>query len=115
MNNLRLTVALLAMGASSFAIAQGMGMGMGMGGGPLPAFEEVDTNDDDMVSREELGAVIPARGVERVFSTFDADKDDQLNATEYAARAQGQGMGMGQAPTTPAGESSDASESDETG
>jgi len=74
---------LLAYGPAVFGQAMGMGMGA-----PLPAFSELDTDDDGKVSKEELGAAIPERGVNRVFGNFDKDEDGFLSKEEFDARTQ---------------------------
>jgi hypothetical protein len=73
---------LLAYGPAVFGQAMGMGMGA------LPAFSELDADDDGKVSKEELGAAIPERGVTRVFANFDKDEDGFLSKEEFDARAQ---------------------------
>lgn len=61
-------VSLMIVGFSAAAVAQG-----------LPAFEEVDTNGDGMISQEEAAAV---EGLD--FASADTNQDGSLDRAEYA-------------------------------
>ncbi len=61
-------VSLLILGFAGGAVAQS-----------LPAFEEVDTNGDGVISEEEAQAV---EGLD--FATADANQDGQLDRAEWA-------------------------------
>lgn len=61
--------ALLIFGFASAAFAQSM-----------PAFEEVDTNDDGKISQEEAAAI---EGFD--FATADTNQDGSLSREEYEA------------------------------
>ena len=93
MKSIRLIAAAAALSFSSFVNAQdaamggGMGMGMGMGMSiRLPAFADIDKSGDGKVSKEELGALVPARVVERMFGNLDSDDDGSLSEEEFTAR-----------------------------
>lgn len=64
----RLTVGLLALGFSAGALAQ-----------DLPDFEEVDQNDDGMISEDEAAEV---EGLD--FETADTNQDGSIDRVEYA-------------------------------
>ncbi len=64
----RLLIGLLAFGFSAGAIAQEM-----------PDFEEVDQNDDGMISQEEAAEV---EGLD--FATADTNQDGSIDRVEYA-------------------------------
>lgn len=64
----RLAIGLLAFGFSAGALAQG-----------LPEFEEVDQNDDGMISQEEAASV---EGLD--FATADTNQDGSIDRVEYA-------------------------------
>jgi hypothetical protein len=66
-----LPVALLIAGFSGAALAQ------------LPAFEEVDANQDGVISQEEAAAI---EGLD--WATADANQDGQLDQAEYDALGQ---------------------------
>ena len=61
--------ALLLLGISSIALAQ-----------EAPAFEEVDTNNDGQISREEAAAI---EGFD--FASADKDQNGSLSREEYEA------------------------------
>lgn len=64
----RLLIGLMALGFSAGALAQGM-----------PEFEEVDQNDDGMISEEEAAEV---EGLD--FATADTNQDGYIDRVEYA-------------------------------
>lgn len=65
-----LAISLLALGFTGFAAAQGQ----------LPAFEEVDSNGDGLISADEAAAV---EGLD--FVTADANQDGAIDRDEYSA------------------------------
>lgn len=71
--NARVSVTLLALGFAAVALAQEQ----------APAFEEVDTNSDGMISQEEAAQV---EGLD--FATADANQDGQLDRQEYQSATQ---------------------------
>jgi hypothetical protein len=68
MNKLTLLLT-TTIGTASLALAQG-----------LPAFEEVDTNQDGSISRDEASVV---EGLD--FDSIDANQDGLVSPEEYAA------------------------------
>lgn len=70
----KVCLVLSVLGFSGIVLAQG----------PLPPFEEVDSNSDGQISMEEAAAI---EGLD--FATADTNQDGALDAEEYAA-AQGQ-------------------------
>ncbi len=69
----KISVMLVALGFSGAALAQG-----------APSFEEVDANQDGMISQEEASAV---EGLD--FATADSNQDGQLDRSEYEAATSG--------------------------
>ena len=69
----KLSITLLALGFAGAALAQ-----------DAPSFEDVDTNQDGQISREEAAAV---EGLD--FSTADSNGDGSLDRIEYQAATSG--------------------------
>ena len=69
----KISVMLVDLGFSGAALAQG-----------APSFEEVDANQDGMISQEEAAAVV---GLD--FATADTNQDGQLDRSEYEAASSG--------------------------
>ncbi len=90
----RVMVTLLALGFSAIAFAQQSS---------APPFEQVDTNNDGMISRAEAAKV---EGLD--FSQADTNNDGHLSRQEYdAATGQGQSSGsQGAQGGLPQGQSS---------
>ena len=70
--NTKLVTTVLALGISSFALAQN-----------APAFEEVDTNGDGSVDRQEASVI---EGID--FAAADANQDGRLSREEYEAASE---------------------------
>lgn len=70
--NTRLLVTAFALGFSGFALAQ-----------DAPSFEDVDTNGDGSIDRQEASVV---EGID--FATADANQDGALDREEYEAARQ---------------------------
>ena len=85
-------MALTAIGLAPLALAQGMGGGMGMGMGLTAPFADVDADGDGNITQEELGAVVPAQVVERLFTTWDVDDSGGISEDEFNNRG---AAGMG--------------------
>jgi len=70
---MRKSIGLVALLIAGAALAQGA----------MPSFEEVDTNSDGQISREEAQTI---EGLD--FATADTNQDGSLSRAEYQAAAQ---------------------------
>lgn len=87
----------LAFGAAQFASAQDAGTPPSMESSPTdqPSFDQIDSDGDGQVSREEAAAA----GLSVDWGSADSDGDGQLNQDEYdQATGTGGGGGMGGSP-----------------
>lgn len=91
----------LSVSLSVYAAGKGnnqMGMGMGMGMSQAPVFEDIDTNQDGLISKEEFEAFQTQRQEQRkeegrlmknsaysegMFERIDADQDGFVDVDEF--------------------------------
>lgn len=82
MNNKLISAVVVAtvLGSTTFAVADDGGNGHRKG--PMLSIEEMDTNGDQMISKEEIAAHAKSR-----FDTVDTNGDGKLSTEEMAANA----------------------------
>ena len=84
MKALKIGLALISLLAFSMgASAQGMGAGF-----EVPEFAAIDSNEDGVLSKEEVFAILRANAPkEDIFARWDTDENGSISAEEFAALA----------------------------